>query len=63
MIVLAEHLSKLAENGLDLESYISGQQKITKKRIVECLHHIGQNDISKTLKSKQGKNIILFQIT
>ena len=59
-IVLAEHLDKLSENGLNLDLAISGELVITKQGVVECLHLIGQISISKILSNKQGnKNVVM----
>ena len=55
-IVLAEHLADIKENGLNLEAAISGQQEIKKTTVVESLRRIGQENISKILNNKQGRN-------
>ena len=55
-IVLTEHLADIKENGLNLEAAISGQQEIKKTTVVESLRQIGQENISKILNNKQGRN-------
>ena len=57
-IVLAEHLEKLDENGVKLDLAISGEMVITKQRVVECLHNIGQISLAKVLDNKQGETFI-----
>ena len=56
-IVLAEYLDELNKKELSLDLAISGELKITKRMVVECLHLIGQIHISKILDKKQGKAI------
>jgi hypothetical protein len=58
-IVLAEHLDKLDENGVSLDLALSGGLVLSKTRVVECLHLIGQVSLSMVLDEKQGNNILL----
>lgn len=55
-IVLAEHLDKLNENGVSLDLALSGGLVLSKRRVVECLHLIGQVKISKVLDKKKGNS-------
>lgn len=73
-IVLVEYLGKLKHIGLCLEAGISDplasadrtgidkpatdQPVITKKRVVECLQQIGQNELAGILIKRQGKTSI-----
>ena len=52
--MLAEHLDKLTENGVSLDRALSEGLVLTKQRVVECLHLIGQVSLSKILNNKQG---------
>ena len=59
-ILLSEHLEKLTENGVSLDLALSGGLLLTKERVVECLHHIGQVGLSKILNNKQGNKMIPY---
>ena len=59
-IVLAEYLDELNKKELNLDLAISGELKITKRMVVECLHLIGQIHVSKILDKKQGNAINLY---
>ena len=59
-IVLVEHLDELNKKELSLDLAISGELKVTKRMIVECLNLIGQIHISKILDKKQGNDINLY---
>jgi hypothetical protein len=59
-IVLAEHLDKLNENGVSLGLALSGGLLLSKQKVVECLHLIGQISLSNILNNKQG-NIMLLE--
>jgi hypothetical protein len=58
-IVLAEHLDKLDENGVSLDLALSGGLVLSKRRVVERLHLIGQVRIAKVLDKNQGNKILL----
>ena len=76
-IVLVEYLDKLKHIGLCLEAGISDplasadqpvmdkpatdQPVITKKRVVECLQQIGQNELAGILIKRQGKTSIYLK--
>lgn len=55
--MLAEHLTKLDENGLSIETAISDKLDITKAMVVDSLCTIDQNNMADILDKKQGKNI------
>ena len=61
-MVLTEHLEKLNENGVSLDLALSGELVLSKKRVVECLHLIGQISISKVLNNKQGNIRLLITL-
>ena len=56
-ILLEEHLVKLNENGLNIESAISDQLDVTNERVVKCLRIIDQKDKADILDKKQGEKI------
>ena len=60
-IVLADHMTKLEDNGLSIEKALSDKLDITKASLVECLRAIDQNDMADNLAKKQGKSIPLPQ--
>ena len=56
-------MDQLKEIGLCLEVAIAGQPAtkqpvVTKKRVVECLQQIGQQDLADILIKSQGKSFI-----
>ena len=56
-----EYVDKLNSIGLYFEAAIDDQPAtdqpvVTKKRVVECLQQIGQQELAEMLITKQGKN-------
>ena len=61
--MLAEHLDKLNENGLNIDHAISGGTVVTKQNVVKSLDIIGQTNKSKILNNKQGnQNMVMIII-
>ena len=56
-IVLADHMTKLEENGLSIEKAISDKLDITKESLIDCLRTIDQNEMADILAGKQGKTV------
>ena len=59
-IILVEYIEKLNNVGLYFEAAIADQPAtdqpvVTKKRVVECLQRIGQQEFAEILITSQGK--------
>ena len=59
--MLVEYLDQLNNIGLHIEAAIADQPAtdqpvVTKKRVVECLQRIGQQELAEMLITSQGKN-------
>ena len=55
-LVLAEYLSDLKRDGLDIESASAGE--FTKEKVVMHLRNIGQNQLALLLSKKRGEYYI-----
>ena len=60
-----EYVNQLKDVGLHIEAAIvdqpaTDQPVVTKKRVVECLQQIGQQDLAEILITKQGKSLSLL---